>query len=402
MDDMGKALSGDHPIKMLGGGNPAHIPEVNEALRTSMENIMEEEGAFEAMIGNYDPPQGNMKFIRSLANLLRETYGWNITEENIALAPGSQCASFSLMNMLAGDMQDGTRKKVLLPIAPEYIGYADQGMKEDMFVSCKPTIECPDEHTFKYHVDFEHLPVDDSIAAICVSRPTNPTGNVVTDEEVEHLSAIAKERGIPLILDNAYGAPFPQILFTDITPVWDDHIILLMSLSKVGLPSVRTGIVIASPEIIKALSGITAIAALSNGTIGPYLAEPLVRSGEIMRLSHDVIRPFYEERAKQATAWLHESMDQSLPYKLHLCEGAIFLWLWLEDLPITAQELYERLKARDVIVVPGHYFFPGLEEEWRHKHECIRINYALNFEDVQEGVQIIAEEVKKAYAEGNS
>ena len=31
MDDLGDALSGDRSICMLGGGNPAHIPELEDA-----------------------------------------------------------------------------------------------------------------------------------------------------------------------------------------------------------------------------------------------------------------------------------------------------------------------------------------------------------------------------------
>ncbi|SVD71253.1 uncharacterized protein METZ01_LOCUS424107, partial [marine metagenome] len=80
-------------------------------------------------------------------------------------------------------------------------------------------------------------------------------------------------------------------------------------------------------------------------------------------------------------------------------EGALFLWLWFEDLPITSQELYERLKARGVLVVSGHYFFPGLDEPWRHKDECIRVTYAQDDKVVQKGLSIIADEVRKAYAE---
>ena len=34
---------------------------------------------------------------------------------------------------------------------------------------------------------------------MCVSRPTNPTGNVLTDEEIGHLDSLAEEQGIPLI-----------------------------------------------------------------------------------------------------------------------------------------------------------------------------------------------------------
>ena len=44
--------------------------------------------------------------------------------------------------------------------------------------------------------------------------------------------------------------------------------------------------------------------------------------------------------------------------------------------------------------------FPGLENEyWQHKHECIRVTYAQDDAVVAEGVKIIADEIKKLYAE---
>ena len=55
----------------------------------------------------------------------------------------------------------------------------------------------------------ENLPdlKEDKIGAICCSRPTNPTSNVLTDGEMARLDALAQEHGIPLIIDNAYGTP---------------------------------------------------------------------------------------------------------------------------------------------------------------------------------------------------
>jgi valine--pyruvate aminotransferase len=85
-------------------------------------------------------------------------------------------------------------------------------------------------------------------------------------------------------------------------------------------------------------------------------------------------------------------------FHIHKPEGAIFLWLWFRGLPITTLELYERLKGRGVIVVPGEFFFPGLTEDFSHTRECIRINHSGPDEVVRKGLHIIAEEVKKAYA----
>ncbi len=60
-------------------------------------------------------------------------------------------------------------------------------------------------------------------------------------------------------------------------------------------------------------------------------------------------------------------------------------------------ELYQRLKARGVLIVPGEYFFFGQDDEWDHAHQCLRMNYVQSEQDMQRGIEIIAEEVNKAY-----
>ncbi len=399
MEDLGRALSTQEQVYMMGGGNPSHIPQVQIRFRAAMERILQEDGGFERMIGNYAPPQGELGFVRALAHLLRTEYGWPIGPENIALTNGSQNAFFFLFNMFAGPFADGRTRRILFPLTPEYIGYADVGVTEDFFLTTRPEIELVDQHTFKYHVNFDALPVSDEVGAICVSRPTNPTGNVLTDEEVQRLLALAHTLDVPLILDNAYGTPFPHIIFTEVEPIWDDHIVLLMSLSKLGLPGPRTGIVIANEEIVRGVIALNAITNLSPNTVGAFLAKELVESGEIITLSRDVIRPFYQEKAQKALAWLHEYMDD-LPFYVHVPEGAFFLWLWFKDLPISSHALYERLKAERVIVVPGEYFFPGLTEDWPHKYECIRMNYAQDEEIVRAGLRVLSDVVHRVYDDG--
>ena len=400
MDDLGHALAKGGPdTRMLGGGQPAHIPEVNALWRRRMEELMEADGAFEKMLSNYDPPRGNPHFLEALANMFREHLGWDVSPKNIAVTSGGQTAFFFLFNALAGKMKNGKPKKILFPLVPEYIGYANQSVGEDTFRALKPCIEKIGKHDFKYRVDFEHLEVGDDVAAICVSRPTNPTGNVHTDNEIAKLAKLAEAHGIPLIIDNAYGAPFPNIIFTEATPVWNENIVLTLSLSKIGLPGTRTGIVVAREDIAGAVASMSAIVGLANGNIGQAIVEPMVRSGEILKLSNEVVQPYYVEKSRQARQWVDEYFDDSLPYRVHLSEGALFLWLWFEDMPITSKELYERLKARGVLIVPGSYFFFGLDdsEPWRHRDECIRMTFTMDEGTVKDGIRVIAEEVARAY-----
>ncbi|PTP59388.1 valine--pyruvate transaminase [Vibrio splendidus] len=396
MDDLNDGLRTPGAI-MLGGGNPAAIPAMLDYFNQASADMLAS-GELIAALANYDGPQGKDSFIKSLATMLKDTYGWDISEKNISLTNGSQSGFFYLFNLLAGQQPDGSHKRILLPIAPEYIGYGDAGIDDDIFISYHPEIELLENRQFKYHVDFEKLKVDDSVAAICASRPTNPTGNVLTDEEVRKLDKLARENNIPLLIDNAYGLPFPNIIFEDVEPFWNENTILCMSLSKLGLPGVRCGIVIASEEVTQALTNMNGIISLAPNSVGPAIANHMIEKGDLLRLSSEVIKPFYKDKSLRAVELLQEAIDDPR-FRIHKPEGAIFLWLWFDELPITTMELYDRLKARGVLIVPGEYFFIGQEDEWDHAHQCLRMNYVQDDEAMQKGISIIAEEVKKAYSE---
>ena len=397
MDDLGHALvSGGPDLKMLGGGQPARIPEMNAVWRQRLEELAGQAGGLDRAMTTYDPPRGNPRFLEAIATLFRNTFGWELGPENIAITAGGQTAFFFLFNLLAGHMPDGGRRKILLPLVPEYIGYAAQGIDGSLFRAASPLIEKTGPHEFKYRVDFDGLGITPDIAAICASRPTNPTGNVLTDEEIARLSALAKSHDIPLIIDNAYGAPFPGIIFEPATPFWEPHVILTYSLSKIGLPGTRTGIVIGPPDIIRALGSMSAIVGLANPSTGQQIMLPLVESGEILRLSREVVRPFYQAKCQLAREAAVEAFGEGMEWFMHRSEGALFLWLWFPGMSITSKELYRRLKRRGVLVIPGEYFFFGHDQPgWAHRDECIRVSYAMDEEVVRDGLRIIAEEVRQ-------
>jgi len=395
MDDLGEVLTSGREYMNLGGGNPGTIPHVLSSFRQQMQELLDD-GRFDRIVSQYDGPQGHQPFLDALAGLLRRRFGWPLDRSNIATTAGSQGSFFTLFNMLAGPRSSGSNRHILLPLTPEYIGYADVGLHRDMVRSLRPTIELLDEHTFKYGIDFNALEISSDVAAVCVSRPTNPTGNVITDEELAKLVALTRESATPLIVDNAYGLPFPNIVFSDATPMFEDHVILCMSLSKLGLPGLRNGIIIAAPEIIQTVTSVNAITTLANSALGTSMVTDLLNSGEILDLSEHHIKPFYEHKAQQASRWCLEYFNE-LDYYVHKTEGAIFLWVWFPGLPISDVELYERIKQRGVLVLAGRHFFPGLNETWDHSRECLRISYAQEEEAVRRGIEIIGEEVRRAF-----
>jgi len=395
MEDLGEAMVGaKDSLCMLGGGNPAPIPEVQDCFRRQWELLGRDPSRLDAILGEYDTPQGSPRFLKALAEFLNERYHWGIGPQNIGVTNGSQTAFFYLFNLFGGN-----GRKIVLPLSPEYIGYAEQGVDPDLFRSVHGIIEETAPHRFKYRIDFDQLRLGPQDGALAVSRPTNPTGNVLTDAEVQGLSELAKEHGIPLMIDNAYGAPFPGILFREVTPIWEPHIILSMSLSKLGLPGTRTGIVIAEEGIIQMLSAVHAVAGLASGNIGQALVEPLLRTGELETLCQQCIRPFYLERSRAAGRCWEEALGDRVPWMRHEAEGSMFHWLRFPGLPGGSRELYRRLKEREVLVIPGDPFFYGLETLPADAAECIRVHTAMDPDRVARGIEIIADTINTMWEE---
>jgi valine--pyruvate aminotransferase len=199
------------------------------------------------------------------------------------------------------------------------------------------------------------------------------------------------------LIDSAYGTPFPNIIFDPVTPFWNDNCIVCMSLSKLGLPGARTGIVIANEDVISYFSNMTAITSLAPAGIGAAIVNQLIIERELLPLCDDLIRPFYKARAELAVALLRASIDDPRLH-IHKPQGAMFLWLWFEGLGVTSTELYQRLKRRGLLVVPGKYFFPGQDVDTnRHAESCLRMNYVQSEQELAKGVEILARELRNCW-----
>ena len=138
MNDLGEIQSAQRPFNLLGGGNPARIPEVESRFRLAIEQLVRQDGNFEHFIGHYDGPQGNLPFRQSIAELLKKECGWPVEADNIAVTNGSQESFFILFNLFAGEHDDNQFRRILLPLTPEYIGYFDAGLGQDLFRTYRP------------------------------------------------------------------------------------------------------------------------------------------------------------------------------------------------------------------------------------------------------------------------
>src|SRR5690606_14534350 len=157
MDDLGRAFDGERDVAFLGGGNPAKIPAVQARFARRLTEIAANRSELDRMISNYAHPAGDLAFRRALAKLLSREHGWRLTADNVALTAGSQAAFFLLFNLFAGRDAEGRRRRLLLPMTPEYVGYADVGLEPGLVAANRPVIEELDAPFFKYRIDFARL-----------------------------------------------------------------------------------------------------------------------------------------------------------------------------------------------------------------------------------------------------
>ena len=402
MEDLSITTPAGQATFPLGGGNPAHIREVQDALRESAQALTDSRSRFASMIGDYDAPQGHEEFRCVLAAELSTLFGRPIGAENIAITNGSQASFEILFNSLAGHFDDGSWREIALPIAPEYVGYNDMSRQSRSILRASAAqIDLLADQQFKYRIDTSVFSVNSATTgAVCLSRPTNPSGNVISDEELARVAGQCRDAGVPLIIDSAYGLPFPGMIYTEATPFWDENTILCLSLSKLGLPGVRTGIVVADTAVTQLIRNANAINGLAPARTGPELLLPLIERRQLSDLCERVIKPHYLAKQQRAIDTMLTAAHD-LPVRIHKPDGAMFLWTWFEDLPGGTDELYRRGIAEGIITVPGRHFFQGLESSWQHARECLRINYAGEPDVVCEGIERLVHIARRQYRDAS-
>ncbi|WP_448532970.1 valine--pyruvate transaminase [Parathermosynechococcus lividus] len=386
----------------LSAGNPLILPEVEQLWRECTQELLASP-EFGQVVCRYGTSQGYEPLIAAVVDDFNRRYGLNLSEQNVLVTPGSQAIYFFAANAFGGAAANGQAKKVVLPLSPEYTGYGGVSLMPHTVVAYRPRLEIFEtEHAFKYRPDFQQLQIDDTTGCVIFSRPCNPTGNVLTDVEVRQIADLAVPYGVPVLIDAAYGPPYPSLNFTELVPVFGGNIVHCLSLSKAGLPGERVGIAIGDRDILSVLEAFQTNACIHASRYGQAIAALAIANGALADVSLNVIRPFYQRKFAVLEETLRTALPQDLPWFLHRGEGAIFAWLWLRNLPMTDWELYQHLKQAGVIVVPGSSFFPGLSEEWHHKQECLRISLTASDEEIALGMERLAATISQIYQDAST
>ena len=380
----------------LSAGNPIIVPEVEQLWRDCTQDLLNSD-EYGEVVCRYGSSQGYAPLIEAVVKDFNTRYDLELSDRNVLITGGSQALYLYAANAFSGYDTSGELKQVVLPLSPDYTGYGGVSLTPEALLAYKPTLDIDeDKHRFKYRPDFSQLQINEQTGCVIFSRPCNPTGNVISDGEVKKIADMAAKHNVPVFVDSAYAPPFPALNFTEMTPQFGNNIVHCMSLSKAGLPGERIGIAIGDSQLIEILESFQTNACIHSSRYGQAIAARAISSGKLVDISTNIIRPHYRRKIEILENTLDAAMPD-IPWYLHQGEGAIFCWLWLKDLPITDWEFYQQLKQEGVIAVPGSTFFPGLQEDWQHKQQCLRISLTATEVEIAEAMKRLAKVAQRVY-----
>jgi aspartate/methionine/tyrosine aminotransferase len=283
-------------------------------------------------------------------------YGGRIGADEVAITAGANMGSFAVTMLLAGVSQ-----AIMLPVPWYFNHQMNAGL---LGVGVVP-LPCRPDRGFVPDPEEAEALLDESVRAIFLVSPNNPTGAIYPPEVIGRFAALCRRRGIKLVLDETYrdfreaGQAAPDDLFREAD--WAGTLIQLYSFSKAYcVPGHRAGAIVADRALMPELTKILDCLQICASRVGQAALAWAIPNLSAWREENRVTMNGRAAACRRAFAglassgWRVESQGGYFAYLRHPFAGR------------SAMEVGERLAVeRGVITLPGSAFGPGQEDYLR-------------------------------------
>ncbi|WP_243094329.1 2-aminoadipate transaminase [Thermus thalpophilus] len=218
----------------------------------------------------------------------------------------------------------------------------------------------------------------------------NPSGGLMPLPARQRLLAMAMERGLVVVEDDAYrelyfGESRLPSLFELARQAGYPGVIYLGSFSKILAPGLRVAFAAGNLEAIRKLTQAKQGSDLHTPVLNQMLVHALVQEGFSERLA--LIRRTYREKALAMLSALDREMPEGVRYTRP--QGGMFVWMTLPE-GLSAERLFQRAIEENVAFVPGGPFFANGGGE-----NTLRLSYAtMDRARIKEGVRRLGRALK--------
>lgn len=307
---------------------------------------------------HYGPSAGMPALREAIAERESRHAGAPWDPEDILVTPGGK---FALLTALMAVVEPGD--EVIVP-APGWVSY------EPCVRLCGGV---PVSLDMLDRIDGDALAakVTSKSRAIILNSPVNPTGRVLSDEELQTVAEIAVRHGLWVIFDQVYADLMHDGLFSYFGSIVSARAqtIVVDSMSKTfGMTGWRLGYACGPAAIIQAMTTVQQYS---------FVCAPSVAQWGALACPEVVLAPYIESyRAKRdlMVGILSEHFEIGPP------DGAFYLWATAPD-GFTGTSFVEEAIRRNVLVIPGKVFSK------RDTH--FRICYTVPDEKLRRGAEIL-------------
>jgi len=322
-------------------GQPAHdTPDYIKAATIS---------AIAAGHVHYSDLPGIAPLREALAHKLRTVNGIAATAEDVVVTNGLTHASFAALLAI---VNPGDEVILLDPAYPQHVG------KIELAGGRAVAAPLDAENGFSIRAELIEAKVTARTKAIVLVNPSNPTGRVYRQDELEALAEIAIRRDLILIADevyeyNVYGGKHISIASL---PGMAERTISLYAFTKsYAMDGWRIGYATAAPDILNAMLKITANDVTHVNTFVQHGALAAI-TGDPAVLLHMVD----DERIKRD--FLVEALNRMPGVVCPLSEGSIYTFPDIRGTGIDSQTLADRLLSEARVVVESGAFYGAAGE----------------------------------------
>ena len=339
--------------------------------------FIREEGIYSLEKGKtfYTSNSGLAELRTEISNYLKRKLDvvYNPNKEVIVTVGGREGIDIALRAMVDTD------DEVLIP-QPSYVSYEPCAI----LAGAKPVIiELKEDNGFKLTKEQLLEKITDKTTVLILPFPNNPTGSIMTLEELEPIAKVCIEKDIYVISDEIYCELTYKGKHASIVQIegMRDRTILINGFSKsYAMTGWRLGYACGAELIISQMTKIHQFAIMCAPTTSQYAAVLALREGdeEVARM-----RESYNQRRRLLLARLNEmGMTCFEP------EGAFYVFPCIKKFGMSSDEFATKLLMQEkVAVVPGTAF-----------GECgegfLRISYAYSLKQLREALERIERFVK--------
>jgi len=303
---------------------------------------------------------------------------YNYKSEVLVTVGGSEAIDAALRAVInPGD-------EVLIP-EPCYVSYTPCAVLAD---AVPVTIELKEENQFKLTREDLLSKITPKSKVLVLAFPNNPTGGIMTKEDLEAIADIIIDNDLLVLSDEIYSelTYLGDHVSIASLPGMRERTIVINGFSKAyAMTGWRLGYAAGPEAIIGRMTKIHQFAIMCAPTTSQYAAVEALRNGdkdvEMMRESYNQRRRFLVNAFKEM------GLDCFEPY------GAFYMFPSIKKFGMTSEEFATRfLEEEKVAVVPGTAFGDCGEG-------FLRISYAYSLEQLKEALERLARFVKKLETE---